>query len=451
VNARVIACATVAVCAAAALVLGLPAGPVDAKDPDLSALKKALARAQAANDVDAMRDALEKIAEMEDPKGPKLVLDFAVAAEKRAHHDIARRALARATSEKGIADLAKVLESPRGPFEPRVVVAEAFGGIEGQDDAIVPALCAALKDPHVTVRREAATSLGKKKDRRAVAGLIDLYAETEADKGRVFMAARRSLIDLTGETFAKGEEWKAFFADRKDTYDFEKDRGKGDEGSTAVRRAEFFGQQIESSAVVLVVDISGSMEMWDANAEFPEEKYKDQKPPKERVRMERVRAELVKAIEALTAETRFNVVAFSDVIKRWQPKLVPADDKNKAAAKQFAQGLRFQGGTFTDTALKDAFAYADADLVILCSDGAPQKYNEDKLDAKYRDQILADVERWNRYRRVRIDCLGFDGVGIWPKHLGPRPQSLKEDKTKEFIKFMVDLAEQNNGTYKPIP
>lgn len=450
-NARVFVLATAALAAAVALVLLLPADPVDAKDPDLTALKKALARAQAANDIDAMRDALEKIAELEDSKGPKLVLDFAIAAGPRAHHDVARRALERTTSEKAIADLAKVLESPKGPYEPRVVIAEAFRKIEGHDDAIVPALCAALKDQNVTVRREAATSLGKKQDRRAVTALIDLYAETEGDKGRVFMAARRSLVDLTGEAYAKGEEWKAFWEGKKDSYDFEKDRGKGDEGATAVRRAEFFGQQIESSAVVVVVDVSGSMEMWDANAEFPEEKYKDTKPPKERVRMDRVKAELARVVDALSKETRFNVVTFSGVLKRWQTKLVPADDRNKAGAKQFVAGLRADGGTYTDIALKDAFAYADADLVILCSDGAPMKYAEDRQDAKYRDQILGDVEKWNRYRRVRIDCLGFDGFGVWPKHLGPRPDSLKEDKTKEFIKFMVDLADQNNGTYKPIP
>ncbi|GIW72098.1 MAG: hypothetical protein KatS3mg102_1640 [Planctomycetota bacterium] len=270
-------------------------------------------------------------------------------------------------------------------------------------------------------------------------------------QGPAVLTIRQSLIELTGLAYATGEEWLAFWRERGQQFDFERERGQGDDGSTVVRRPKFFGSEIASSRVIFVVDVSGSMVMWDPDAEFTEEGWKSIHAPPERVRMNRLQKELKQVLEGLGPEVRFNLIAFSDALRRWNKALVPASPENIAAAKQWVERLRADGGTYTGTALREALEDPEVDTIYLLSDGAPMKYGEERLDARYREEILTETARRNRFRRVRIHCLGFDGEGIWPKAHGPRPPSLAKQKTGDFIRFMQQLARDNGGEYRSIP
>ncbi|MFC1708279.1 hypothetical protein ACFL59_15920, partial [Planctomycetota bacterium] len=129
----------------------------------------------------------------------------------------------------------------------------------------------------------------------------------------------------------------------------------------------------------------------------------------------------------------------------------PATGANKQAAQGFVETLRADGGTHTGRALEDAFKHEKCDTIFLLTDGAPMKYGDDKLDARYREEILQETRKRNRYRRVRIHCLGFTGAGVWPKERGPRPESLAKLKTADFVTFLTQLASENWGEFTSIP
>ncbi|GIW72099.1 MAG: hypothetical protein KatS3mg102_1641 [Planctomycetota bacterium] len=168
------------------LALALTAAPALAgRGPTLSSLQRELQPALAAKDMGAAEQVLVQIAAVDDDKALKLILGLALKAEEAELFEACRRALAQLQGPQAIAEAAKLLANPRGPFEPRVLVAEAFGSVQGEP--VVPALVAALQsDPDATVRREAAAALGRKRDRRALQALCEAYAAEEADKGRLF-------------------------------------------------------------------------------------------------------------------------------------------------------------------------------------------------------------------------------------------------------------------------
>jgi hypothetical protein len=424
-----------------------PAGA--AKKPSLSKLQRNLQRALAAGDTGAAGDILVEVAGVDDKKATRLLVGMALKTDDEAVFDACRRAMRELSGPKAIAEAHKMLGAQRGSMEPRVLVAEAFGHVDAEV-ALEGLLAAATGDPDPVVRREALGALGRKRDRRALQVLCESYAAQEADRGRTFMTVRRALVDLTGLAYATGQEWLDFWKTRGESFDFEGDYGAGEEGESVVRRPTFFGSEIASSRVVIVVDTSGSMEMWDPDGETTEDSWTNAKPPAHLVRMTRTKQELERLIDALGPEVHFNILAFSGSVKRWQKQVVEASPDNVADAKAFVGRLRADGGTYTGRALEEAFADTEADMIILLSDGAPMKFGEERLDAKYRDGILSDITRNNRFRRVRIDCIGFDGPGVWPKVLGPRPTSLDKQKTGDFIRFMQQLAASNGGSYRSI-
>ncbi|MHC4391585.1 MAG: VWA domain-containing protein [Planctomycetota bacterium] len=435
---------------AAALVLLVPLSGF-AKDPSLRDLQKRFARAQAGGDLDEASRALADMGEIDDKKVGKFLLGFAIKTEDPILFAGAKDGLSRIVNEKSIKDLAKLLEKNKSEkgWEARALVAEAFRTVEGEVAA--NAILKAVTDPNAVVRREAAHALSEKPSGASVKALAQMYADLEEQKGRTFMTVRRSLIELTGFHYATGEEWLGFAKTRADEFDFENDRGEEGDGGSIVKRPTFFGSEIESTQVVFIVDTSGSMEMWDENSEFPEDKYKTGRPPESRVRMKRTQEELKKTLRKLGPTTRFNIIGFSSAIRRWQKDLVPADKKNIEDALAFVDRLQADGGTYTDLALKEAFKYEDVDAIYLLSDGSPIKFGEEKLDTRYRGEILGDTWGWNRYRKVQIHTMGFAGDGVWPKHLGPRPSSLKKGNSSVLIQFLTDLATQNFGTFVPVP
>ena len=113
------------------------------------------------------------------------------------------------------------------------------------------------------------------------------------------------------------------------------------------------------------------------------------------------------------------------------------------------KGLQANGGTFTLNALKHAIRVADADTIVVLSDGYPNDHNPKTNASMGGDEILKEIKALNRMKRLVIDTFGFDpsaGAGG-----GLRGGSRQGGGGMGSLgKFMQDLASQNGGRYTQI-
>ena len=134
----------------------------------------------------------------------------------------------------------------------------------------------------------------------------------------------------------------------------------------------------------------------------------------------------------------FNIIGFNSRLFAWCTRLAPANEKNKSKAAEFVKKLGAAGYTNTDDALKTAFSDKNADTVFLLSDGVPlRKEHKDQMSDAFIQGILDFVSYANRFRRVVIHTFGFDAIG-------------RDPGGERCVKFLKDLAEQNDGEYHNI-
>jgi hypothetical protein len=105
--------------------------------------------------------------------------------------------------------------------------------------------------------------------------------------------------------------------------------------------------------------------------------------------------------------------------------LVSASSRRKKEAIQYVRKFSAEGETWTDHALREAFGAPNLKAIFLLSDGAPRRDNQ-LLDTQ---PILQWVREANRFRRIRLNTVGFEQAG------------------KKLRAFMRNLALQNNGEY----
>ena len=134
---------------------------------------------------------------------------------------------------------------------------------------------------------------------------------------------------------------------------------------------------------------------------------------------------MIRTIEKLPDDVQFNVITFNHKIQSLSKGLVRATSRRKREAIQHVRNFNAEGETWTDHALREAFGAPGLRAIFLLSDGAPRRDNQ-LLDTT---PILKWVREANRFRRVRINTVGFAQAG------------------KNLRAFMADLAKQNNGEY----
>ena len=128
-------------------------------------------------------------------------------------------------------------------------------------------------------------------------------------------------------------------------------------------------------------------------------------------------------------EVFFDVIAFDNTVRVWQPELVPATDPLKRVAVNVVLDQTLKFNTASYDALEAAFTlYPEA--IYFLSDGAPHGGKTD--DPK---QIISTISGMNRVRRVSIHSIGID---------------TGDPKVDIFGRFMKELAEANWGIYKPV-
>jgi len=434
---------------------------------DLSKLKARLADALNKQEYTTAASVIVELGEENSLEAAKIIISVALnpKIESQDVFKAAKEALSSITDEKAIKFICDSAKKSR-EWRLRMFLAEVLGEMKGA--AVVDALIAMLEDRQPEVIREVILSLKKLDDIKAVDGLIDVLEKLEKEKGRPWIEARKALTALTGADYETAQKWREYWLVRKEELKANPETAKpkmdGDMSTSLdeeVKKApKFFGKEIMSRRIVFVIDTSGSMIMKDrgtgggeaGDAKKGASEYS--KMPKDRMRIERAKNELKKAVAGLPPAAKFNVIAFSSHISPWQKKkLVPANSKNKRAAIAFFDRFSARGGTFTDDALKEAFANMEADTIFFLSDGAPERYpsargQENPDNIALIDKILNFVRSENKFRKVKIFVFGFDGEGVWDPNMGEKPPY--HQKAQRFIDFMKKLANENGGEYKSI-
>jgi Mg-chelatase subunit ChlD len=96
------------------------------------------------------------------------------------------------------------------------------------------------------------------------------------------------------------------------------------------------------------------------------------------------------------------------------------------AATSWLQQREFTGGTNLFGGLAEAFELKDVEEVILLSDGEPSAGEVQDVN-----KILAWVQRWNRWRKVRVSTVALSA-----------PRVARQ--------FVAKLAQENGGVCRDI-
>ncbi|MDE0959540.1 MAG: VWA domain-containing protein [Planctomycetota bacterium] len=301
-----------------------------------------------------------------------------------------------------------------------------------------------LYDSDDSVALTVIEALAKRDDLGSVDHLIEALARQEKiGRAQTLLAyeIRKCLLKLVGQDFKVAVDWKNFWDPRKQDYK-RPPPGKQKRGLTSVKRdpPAFFGMEVVAKNVVFLLDVSGSMEVVDDLPEEPGDgagrsgtgvggaKEQPKPTPKQqeaRQRIRRVQDELIRTIDKLPKDVRFNIITFNHEVHSMSKGLVSASSRRKKEAIQYVRGVQAAGETWTDHALREAFGAPNLKAIFLLSDGAPRRDNQ-LLDTR---PILQWVREANRFRRIRLNTVGFEQAG------------------KKLRGFMKNLAIQNNGEY----
>jgi HEAT repeat protein len=181
----------------------------------------------------------------------------------------------------------------------------------------------------------------------------------------------------------------------------------------------FYGIQIRSKRVLLVVDISLSMEEPAVEGQ-------------ERKKIEVAKQELTRAIRSLPEDAVFGLVVFADVPEVWRDGMMEVDPAVRKSALEWAAALTTRLATNLYDTLELCFrigtpesdlkSVTKPDTIFLVSDGAPTVGRFTNGDT-----ILEHVRRWNEHRRIKIHA-----IGVGHDH---------------DVDFLRKLAENNGGLY----
>ncbi|MCC6783776.1 MAG: VWA domain-containing protein [Planctomycetes bacterium] len=238
--------------------------------------------------------------------------------------------------------------------------------------------------------------------------------------GTLREAAHRALRELTGTLFAadRPQDWRAFWDRERDAFVMPPPPGSSlDDTRTS---SGFFGIPVRGLRVLFVIDVSGSM---DESLLVPRDNGTSSAEQVETTtRIAQAKVELWNAVEALPADARFGVIAFSDGVRRWGKPLVPATDRGRASLRDLLRSLAAGGSTNLYGALDAALDIADTrfgqdvdaeiDELFVLSDGQPSSGELTDPEA-----ILAAVARANRVRRVRIHTVALGGASEFVRRL----------------------------------
>lgn len=254
----------------------------------------------------------------------------------------AARAL-HAIGDPGTAGVLGTLVADKDPMV-RMAAVDAVGALKVRDQAMP--VVGLLKDPEWQVRAAAVAAIGILRPMEAVQPLIDLMREA----GRLKVECADALFRVTGMDFGlEPDRWQEQWNNLKSipSYRIPTDEELAKKAENRKKYDALYGKQdnlttfakipTTSTNVLFIIDVSGSMD--DLVIEIEKfQGYRDRK------RFTIVQTELLNAIESLTSDTNFDILAFATDIHPWKKRLVPANIVNKDAAKSHVRGLKPIGG-----------------------------------------------------------------------------------------------------------
>jgi hypothetical protein len=314
-------------------------------------------------------------------------------------------------------DVNAYLEKQTGKHDGLILVESLADdlGDHGQVEDVGPlAKLVALKvfSREFGLRRAIAEALMRISAPEAIGQLVALL---EKVRGEIRAEIVKHLSEATGqdlgmESAAWREWWKdnektfhmAAAAPRKDVNNFALD-GPGRGGSM------YYGLSIYADKMVFIIDTSGSMLQGG--------------------RLMAAKRELLQAIDGLTDDAQFSVLAFNGEVYAWQNRLMPANATMKQAASLWISMLETGNTTASYDALETGLRF-DAEAIYFLTDGVPQggKVNNPA-------DIVTLITRANGAKRMSIYTIG---IGV----LGPQGGI--------FDTFLTALARQNWGIYRRV-
>ncbi len=401
-------------------------------------LQKQIFKAAHAGNLGLARQAVSQLAALDSEEAARVLLECAVKIDTLPDLQPSISIGVHAALGEGLKDirndeartfLFEQLSSRKTDWRAKVLlveVAESYDDPEA-DDAIVAAL--QEKKQHEKVLLELCRAAGRRQIMRAVNPLIDLVERYEKQRNDIWIEARLALTSATGLDLQTTEDWRRFWAEgTEDT--FRPETGPGEVGSTVVGEdaPEFFGTEVLSKRLVIVLDMSGSMEAIDPSRGGP---TTDGLPAgaggSDRMRITRAKIEMVRLVESLSSDVQFTLIKYSTMVSVWNTELQRANAGNKKKAVAWTKAITHEGVTNTGDALEKAFNIeGDPNLFFLISDGSPTDESGMPLGSDKLDEIHDTVNTLNKFRKVRINTIGFPGANQG---------------------FMTRLAEDNDGEY----
>jgi len=266
-------------------------------------------------------------------------------------------------------------------------------------------------DEEFGLRRAVVQALVKISAPQAIGQLITILNKVQGEvRGEIV----RHLTESTGEEFGLDEKaWSEWWKDhektfqlggvagpRKDVKDFAAARdGRG--------TSMYYGLRIYAQKLVFIIDTSSSM-----------------MGP----RLAAAKRELLQAVDGLSDDTQFSIVAFNSQVYPWQKQLVPANATMKQAAARWINMLEANATTASYDALETGLRF-DAEAIFFLTDGEP---HGGKVSSP--PDIVTLITRENYTRRLSIYTIG---IGAGPAG-------------GIFDEFLGALARQNWGTYRRV-
>jgi hypothetical protein len=311
-----------------------------------------------------------------------------------------------------------VLLEALGHDDPRAVILALDAVAVHQPEPAQPKVTELVRHPAFSrsyaLRRTMVEAAAAYENADAVSFLVDLLPQVD---GQLEYLIVRHLMRLTGERFGNhSSEWKEWWLGAADTYRgppaaAEKNApadpqqiAKGWDGPLP----EFYDVPLFARKIVFLIDKSKSMQS-----------LKDGE-----TRMEKAQLELSEAVQAMSEDVQFNIIAYNEDLEIWQPTLVPASVAAKADAVRFAYALYPDLKTAAYDALSQGLQFdPNTELIVYLSDGKPTAGSIVDPTA-----IVQAITMQNMFQRTSIDTLGVD------------TQDISEQ-------FMKDLANRNFGQY----
>ena len=312
------------------------------------------------------------------------------------------------------------------------------------DPRAMKALFAGLNDKDPSVCNVALQSLRSLRIKPMVGALIDVLANHSDESFKV--KTLELLVNVSGQNFGlAAADWKKWWSASEAAFEFPKQE---EEGFTSVKKydLDYFGIEVSSKRLGLVVDISSSMRQLVAvKAESLEEdeeeeagggegrtrvapaKKKKKKPggivvkDGKAMKIDILKKEMTRLLKKLPADTFLNMISFDATFRPWQKALQPLKGKGRAKALSYVARITTGSGTNVFDTLEFALKDKRVDTIYLLTDGLPTR---GRLTAP--EAILKEVKLLNRTRGVTIHTIAFGAES----------------------NLLQQLAEQNGGQYR---